>query len=111
MDKAQSWWLRCTSAAARRCTAAQGPRRMNFVWFAGREGHSRQFNLAHPATLALLGALVLAMLGTAFALGMQLGERTGTAINRNHALGAVSGALSSDKHELTELRSQAQDRI
>lgn len=84
---------------------------MNFIWFAGRAGHSRQLNLAHPATLAFLGALVLAILGTAFALGVRLGERTGSAINRNHALGAFSGALVSDKRELKELRSQAQDRI
>jgi murein DD-endopeptidase MepM/ murein hydrolase activator NlpD len=84
---------------------------MNFVWFAGREGGSRAFNLAHPATLAFLGFLVVAILGTAFALGMQLGERTGRALSRSPALGAFSGALTSDKHELKELRSQVQDRI
>jgi murein DD-endopeptidase MepM/ murein hydrolase activator NlpD len=84
---------------------------MNLIWFAGREGRARQFNLAHPATLGLLGALVLAILGTAFALGVQLGERTGKSINRDHALGAFSGAVTEDKRELQELRTQVQDRV
>ena len=48
---------------------------MNVIVFSGRGGRARQFNLAHPLTVVRRGVLVLAILGTAFALGMQLGER------------------------------------
>src|SRR3984885_1742654 len=83
---------------------------MNLIWFSPREGRARQFNLQHPATLALLGALVLAILGTAFALGMQLGERSGRG-NITHTVGAFGGALTDDKHQIAELRSHLQDRV
>jgi murein DD-endopeptidase MepM/ murein hydrolase activator NlpD len=85
--------------------------RMNLIWFSGREGRARQFNLEHPVILAILGALVLGILGTAFILGVQLGERTDNAINRSHAAGAFSAALGDEKREITELRAQLQDRV
>jgi len=84
---------------------------VNLIWFSGREGRARQFNLEHPATLTLLGALVLGILATAFALGVQLGERTGKAINVSHAAGALSGTLSDEKREVSQLRAQLQDRV
>jgi murein DD-endopeptidase MepM/ murein hydrolase activator NlpD len=83
---------------------------MNLIWFSGREGRARQFNLEHPLTLAILGILVLAILGTAFVLGMQLGERTGRAIGRS-STSTWSGALNDEKHEITQLRAQLQDRV
>ena len=46
---------------------------MNVIFFSKREGLARQLNLAHPVTLGILAVLVLGILGTAFALGMQLG--------------------------------------
>jgi murein DD-endopeptidase MepM/ murein hydrolase activator NlpD len=84
---------------------------MNLIWFSSREGRARQFNLGHPATLAVLGALVLAILGTAFALGVRLGERTGSVLQRADMAGAFSGALSDEKSEIRELRAQLQDRV
>jgi len=84
---------------------------MNLIWFSGREGRARQFNLEHPVTLALLGALVLGILATAFILGVQLGERTDNAINRSHAAGVFSAALGDEKREIMELRAQLQDRV
>ena len=83
---------------------------MNLIWFSGRVGRARQFSLEHPATLAILGVLVLAILGTAFALGMRLGERTGNAI-RTRSTSAFSGALSDEKREISQLRTQLQDRV
>ena len=83
---------------------------MNLIWFSPREGRARQFNLQHPATLALLGGLVVAILGTAFALGMQLGERSGRG-NITHTVGAFSGALTDDERQIAELRSHLQDRV
>ena len=57
---------------------------MNVVLFShGRGGRSRHFNLAHPICLGVLGTLVLAILGTAFALGMQLGQRSGQSLGRD----------------------------
>jgi murein DD-endopeptidase MepM/ murein hydrolase activator NlpD len=84
---------------------------MNLIWFSRREGRARHFSLEHPATLAVLGALVLGILGTAFALGVQLGERTGRAINQSQGAGALSGALDDEKREIKELRARLQDRI
>ncbi|HEY5102161.1 MAG TPA: hypothetical protein VII70_05220, partial [Steroidobacteraceae bacterium] len=84
--------------------------RVNLIWFSGRQGRARQFNLEHPATLAVLGILVIAILGTAFALGMRLGERTGKALHTRSA-STFSGALSDEKREVSQLRAQLQDRI
>jgi len=83
---------------------------MNLIWFSGRGGRARQFNLEHPVTLAILGVLVLAILGTAFVLGMQLGERTGKAIGRS-STNTWTGALSDEKREISQLRTQLQDRV
>jgi murein DD-endopeptidase MepM/ murein hydrolase activator NlpD len=84
---------------------------MKLVWFSPREGRAQQFNLQHPAALAILGGLVLAILGTAFVLGMQLGERTSRVITSNHALGGISGAISDERRDIAELRGQLQDRV
>jgi murein DD-endopeptidase MepM/ murein hydrolase activator NlpD len=83
---------------------------MNLIWFSGRAGRARQFNLEHPLTLAILGALVLAILTTAFVLGMRLGERTGRAIGKS-STSTWSGALLDEKHEIAELRARLQDRV
>ena len=84
---------------------------MNLIWFSERVGRARQFNLTHPATLVVLAALVLSILGTAFVLGVKLGERTGTAINRSHTTAAFSGALDDEKREVSELRARLHDRV
>jgi murein DD-endopeptidase MepM/ murein hydrolase activator NlpD len=53
---------------------------------------------------------VLAILGTAFVLGMQLGERTGKAIGKS-STSTWSGALKDEKLEISQLRAQLQDRV
>ncbi len=53
---------------------------MNIILFSKREGLARQLNLAHPVTLGVLAVLVLGILGTAFALGMQLGQQAAAGI-------------------------------
>ena len=83
---------------------------MNLIWFSGRGGRARQFNLEHPATLAVLAALVIGILGTAFALGIQLGEHTGKTIDHAGS-GVLSGALIDEKRQIGELRTQLQDRV
>jgi murein DD-endopeptidase MepM/ murein hydrolase activator NlpD len=84
---------------------------MNLIWFYARAGRARQFNLAHPATLAILGVLVLGILGTAFALGVKLGERTGKAMSGAYAGSALSGAIGDEKREISDLRAKLQDRV
>jgi murein DD-endopeptidase MepM/ murein hydrolase activator NlpD len=80
-----------------------------FVFSQGRSGQSRQFALASPAALGVLVVIVLAILGTAFALGMQLGQRSG------HALGTRqvdrwSSILTEQKAEIANLKRQLQEK-
>jgi murein DD-endopeptidase MepM/ murein hydrolase activator NlpD len=79
-----------------------------FIFSQGRSGQSRQISVAHPAMLATLAVIVLAILGTAFAIGMQLGQRSG------HALGMRqvdhwSNVLRDQKAEISNLKRQLQD--
>ncbi|HTX24715.1 MAG TPA: M23 family metallopeptidase [Steroidobacteraceae bacterium] len=80
-----------------------------FVFSQGRSGQSRQFAVTHPATLGALAAIMLAILGTAFAIGMQLGQRTGRALG-SQQLGRWSSILADQKSEITNLKRQLQDQ-
>jgi murein DD-endopeptidase MepM/ murein hydrolase activator NlpD len=113
IDKVQAFWrlIGRGARAARSCVALREARRMNLIWFSAREARALQFNLAHPAVLAILGVLVLGILGTAFALGVKLGERTGKRINQTHATAAFNGALDDEKREIEELRAKLKDRV
>jgi hypothetical protein len=83
---------------------------MNLIWFSKREGRARQFDLAHPLTLGIIGGLGMAILGTAFALGMQLGQRSG---------GPLAGGdyqhwatiVAEQRTQIADLRSQLQERV
>ena len=83
---------------------------MNIIWFSRAAGQARQLNLAHPVTLGLIGALVVGILTTAFALGMQLGQRSGGALVRVDS-GNLAGAMNEEKRQITELRRQLQERV
>jgi murein DD-endopeptidase MepM/ murein hydrolase activator NlpD len=83
---------------------------MNLIWFSGRGGRARQFNLEHPATLAVLASMVLAILGTAFVLGMQLGEHSVKGVDVARP-GVLSGAFTQEKGEIGALRTELQDRV
>src|ERR1700722_15033011 len=83
---------------------------MNVILFSRREGRARQFDLAHPVTLGIVAALGLGILGTAFALGLQLG----TGHTRTLALGESTHwatILSEQKSQIAELKSQLQERV
>jgi hypothetical protein len=77
--------------------------RMNLIWFSAARG-ARANSTCASGNPRVLGALVLGILGTAFVLGVKLGERTGSDIKRNHTTAAFSGALDDEKREITELR-------
>jgi murein DD-endopeptidase MepM/ murein hydrolase activator NlpD len=83
---------------------------MNLIFFSKREGRTRHLNLAHPATLGAVGALVLGILGTAFMIGLELGKRSGP-----HFGGADAGRwaeiVAAQKSEIAEMKNDLQERI
>ncbi|HTV77945.1 MAG TPA: M23 family metallopeptidase [Steroidobacteraceae bacterium] len=83
---------------------------MNIIVFSNRRGggRSRYFDLTHPVTLALGALIVLGTLGTAFAIGMQLGAHAGGSSADPKAWGRV---LAEQKSEIAELRARVQDRV
>jgi len=83
---------------------------MNVILFSKREGRARQFDLAHPVTLSIVAVLGLAILGTAFALGLQLGA------GRSHRLSLGESShwtaiLAEQKGQIAELKGQLQERV
>jgi murein DD-endopeptidase MepM/ murein hydrolase activator NlpD len=83
---------------------------MNVIFFSKREGRARQLNLAHPVALSLAAVLGLALLGTAFGLGMHLGETT----SASHARGDTAHwaqVLTDQKRQIADLKQQLQERV
>jgi murein DD-endopeptidase MepM/ murein hydrolase activator NlpD len=83
---------------------------MNVILFSKREGRARQFDLAHPVTLGIVATLALAILGTAFTLGLQLGGNRGHRI----ALGESdrwTSILAEQKSQIVELKNRLQERV
>lgn len=89
---------------------AKGVSGVNIIVFSGRQGggRSRYFDLAHPVTLVICALVVLGTVGTAFAIGMQLGNHTGS--NASDPKG-WSRVLAEQKSEIAELRARVQDRV
>jgi len=83
---------------------------MNVIFLSKREGRARQFNLAHPLTLSLIGALVLSVLGSAFLLGVQLGRGNSKALVLTDTV-HLSDVLAQQKVQISELKSQLQLRV
>jgi murein DD-endopeptidase MepM/ murein hydrolase activator NlpD len=83
---------------------------MNVIVLSKREGKARHFNLAHPVTLSIIASLVLAILGGAFALGLQLGRgnHERLALADTVRFGAI---LAQQKQQIAELRQQLQLRV
>ena len=83
---------------------------MNIILFSGRNGagRSRYLNLAHPLCLGVIAVMVLGTLGTAFAIGMQLGVRTGglggTDSDRFHHM------IAEQQAEIRQLKARVQER-
>jgi murein DD-endopeptidase MepM/ murein hydrolase activator NlpD len=83
---------------------------MNVIFLSRREGRARQLNLSHPLTLSLAGALALALLGSAFAVGLHLGRGT----HERMLLGdttRLGGLISEQKQQIADLRQQLQLRV
>jgi len=83
---------------------------MNLILFSQARGRARQLNLAHPVALGVVAALSLGILGTAFALGMTLGQRSGAAMDAG-ASEQFSSVLTSQQREIAQLKQQLQERV
>jgi murein DD-endopeptidase MepM/ murein hydrolase activator NlpD len=83
---------------------------MNLILFSQREGRARQLNLAHPVTLGVVGVLALGILGTAFALGMKLGQRSSVALNHSDQQ-QWAQVLADQRRQIAEMRGQMQERV
>jgi len=83
---------------------------MNVIFLSKREGKARQLDLARPLTLTLIASVVVGFLGSAFALGLQLGRG-------NHERVVLSdtvrfGTLLADqKKQIADLKQQLQLRV
>ena len=83
---------------------------MNVILFSKREGRARQFDLAHPLTLGIVAALGLGILGTAFALGLQLGTGHTRALALGES-GRWTTVLAEQKTQIADLKRQLQERV
>ena len=85
---------------------------MNIIVLSAKRGggRSRYFNLAHPVTMATLAVLAIGILGTAFAIGMQLGRLSGRGFGSpdNERWSRI---LAEQKSEITELKARVQERV
>jgi murein DD-endopeptidase MepM/ murein hydrolase activator NlpD len=83
---------------------------MNVILLSKREGKARQLDLARPLTLTALAALVILFLGSAFAVGLQLGRGS-------HQRGVLSDTvqfgsrLDEQKKQIADLKQQLQLRV
>ena len=80
---------------------------MNIIFFSRREGRARHFNLAHPFAVAAFAAVMVAILATAFSLGLKIGE------SKSHPRGVASwsSALAEQQSEIKELKAELQRRV
>jgi murein DD-endopeptidase MepM/ murein hydrolase activator NlpD len=83
---------------------------MNVVLFPHGDGRARHFDLARPLTIAVIAALTLGVLGTAFALGMQLGQRSSRTLGAGES-DRWARVLGEQKAQITDMKSQLQERV
>jgi murein DD-endopeptidase MepM/ murein hydrolase activator NlpD len=83
---------------------------MNVIFLSKREGKARQLDLARPLTLTALAALVLAFLGSAFALGLQLGRGSHERLVLSDTT-RFGTLLAEQKKQITDLKQQLQLRV
>ena len=80
---------------------------MNIIFFSRREGRARHFNLGHPLAVAGFATVLIAILATAFSLGLKIGE------SRSAPRGVSTWAqtLSEQQAEIKELKAELQRRV
>jgi len=83
---------------------------MNVIFFSKREGRARQLNLAHPLALGIAAVLGLSLLGTAFGIGMHLGQTTSASRARGDTAHWAE-VLTDQKRQIADLKQQLQERV
>ena len=83
---------------------------MNVIVFSRRVGWVRELNLAHPVTLAIIAAVALGILSTAFGLGMRLG-RGGSQQLALGETGRWAAVLAEQKTQIADVRARVQERV
>ena len=83
---------------------------MNVIFLSKREGKARQLDLARPLTLTVFGVAVLAFLGSAFALGVQLGRGNHQRLVLSDTV-QFGSLLAEQKKQIAELKQQLQLRV
>lgn len=81
---------------------------MNIIFFSRREGRARHFNLAHPLAVTGFATVLVAILATAFSLGLKIGE------SRSSAPRGVTTwvqTLAEQQAEIKELKAELQRRV
>jgi murein DD-endopeptidase MepM/ murein hydrolase activator NlpD len=83
---------------------------MNVIFLSKREGRARQLDLARPLTLTAVSIVVLGFLGSAFAVGVQLGRgsRERLVLSDTVRFGTV---LAEQKKQIEDLKQQLQLRV
>jgi murein DD-endopeptidase MepM/ murein hydrolase activator NlpD len=82
---------------------------MNVIFLPRREGRARQLNLSHPLTLSVMGGVVLTILGSAFAVGLQLGRGDHERVLLGDTT-RLGGLIAEQKQQIADLRQQLQLR-
>ena len=83
---------------------------MNVIFLSKRDGRARQLDLARPLTLTAIAIFVVGFLGSAFALGLQLGRG-------NHQRVVLADTtrfgslLAEQKKQIADLKQQLQLRV
>ena len=83
---------------------------MNVILLSKREGKARQLDLARPLTLTVLAAAVLLFLGSAFALGLQLGRGSHERVVLSDTV-RFGTLLAEQKKQIADLKQQLQLRV
>ena len=83
---------------------------MNIIVFSRRVGWVRELNLAHPLSVAIVAAVALTILGTAFGLGMRLGSGTNQRIELGET-GRWAAVLADQKTQIADVRARVQERV
>ena len=80
---------------------------MNIIFFSRREGRARHFNLGHPLAVGAFATVLVAILATAFSLGLKIGE------SKTHPRGVASWSqtLAEQQSEIKELKAELQRRV
>jgi murein DD-endopeptidase MepM/ murein hydrolase activator NlpD len=80
-----------------------------FIFSQGRSGTSRQFAVVHPVARYTLAAVALAILGTVFAIGVQLGRYDAHTLARSEVQ-HWSAVVKEQKSEVASLGQQLQEK-